>query len=75
MEGEFSGGVQINGTARAVDKYSTIYEGEIMDGKYHGHGKCTYKDGTYFVGRFEKGSRRGGKHYSATGKLLKVLSD
>lgn len=75
MEGEFSGGVQLNGTARSVDKYSTVYEGEIKDGKYHGHGTCTYKDGTYFVGRFEKGSRRGGKHYSAAGKLLKVIPD
>lgn len=75
MEGEFSGGVQLNGTTRAVDKYSTIYEGEVKDGNYHGQGKCIYKDGTYFVGRFEKGSRRGGKHYSASGKLLKVLPD
>lgn len=75
MEGEFSGGVQLNGTTRAVDKYSTIYEGEVKDGKYHGQGKCIYKDGTYFVGRFEKGNRRGGKHYSASGKLLKVLPD
>jgi len=34
-----------------------IYEGQTLDGYFHGYGIYSFNDGTYMVGRFDKGSR------------------
>ena len=72
MEGTFEDGVLILGQARNVDKYGTIYEGDIKNGYPHGNGKCIYADGTWFKGKFANGNRMGGTHYTADGKVIKV---
>lgn len=72
MEGTFEDGVLILGQGRNIDKYGTIYEGDIKNGYPHGNGKCTYADGTWFKGKFANGNRMGGTHYSADGKVIKV---
>lgn len=72
MEGTFEDGVLILGKARNVDKYGTIYEGDIKNGYPHGNGKCIYADGTWFKGKFANGNRMGGTHYTADGKVIKV---
>ena len=72
MEGTFEDGVLISGRGRSIDKYSTIYEGDIKNGFPHGEGKCTYLDGTWFKGKFANGNRMAGTHYTADGKVIKV---
>ena len=72
MEGTFEDGVLVEGRARQLDKYGTIYVGDIKNGYPHGKGECTYKDGTRFVGRFANGNRMEGTHYAADGKVIKV---
>lgn len=72
MEGTFEDGVLITGRGRSVDRYGTIYEGDIRNGFPHGNGKCTYSDGTWFKGKFANGNRMGGTHYAADGKVIKV---
>ena len=72
MEGRFEDGVQISGRARTLDKYGTIYTGDIKNGYPHGNGKCVYKNGTWFEGKFANGNRMGGTHYSADGRVIRV---
>ena len=72
LEGVFEDGVLITGRGRTVDKYGTIYEGEIKNGYPHGEGICTYADKTWFKGNFANGNRMGGTHYAADGKVIKV---
>lgn len=72
MEGTFEDGVLVKGRARTLDKYGTVYVGEIKNGFPHGKGKCTYKNGTWFEGNFANGNRMDGTHYSADGKVIKV---
>lgn len=35
-----------------IDGYGHKYEGEFVDGKFHGKGKITYNDGTFREGIF-----------------------
>ena len=35
------------------------YEGETLDGWYHGHGKFTYPNGVIYEGQFYKGEFHG----------------
>lgn len=72
MDGEFEDGVLITGKAKTIDKYGTVYEGDIKNGYPHGEGRCTYKDGTWFKGKFANGNRMGGTHYTAEGAVIKV---
>lgn len=72
MDGEFEDGVLITGKAKTIDKYGTVYEGDIKNGYPHGEGRCTYNDGTWFKGKFANGNRMGGTHYTAEGAVIKV---
>lgn len=72
LEGVYEDGVLIKGKGKTIDKYRTVYEGEIKNGFPHGEGKCTYADGTWFTGKFAYGNRMGGTHYAADGKVIKV---
>ena len=72
LEGTFEDGVLIQGKGQTVDKYMTVYVGEIKNGYPHGKGKCTYNNGTWFEGNFANGNRMDGTHYSADGKVIKV---
>ena len=72
MEGTFEDGVLVKGRARTLDKYGTVYVGEIKNGLPHGKGKCTYRNGTWFEGNFANGNRMDGTHYSADGRVIKV---
>ena len=71
MEGTFKDGVLIKGRAKTLDKYGTVYIGEIVNGLPHGKGKCTYSNGTWFKGNFKYGNRMNGTHYSKDGKVIK----
>lgn len=57
MEGTFKDGVLAKG--RMVKTYSdgSSYDGECLNGKFHGHGKLVYADGTVYEGLFENGYR------------------
>jgi hypothetical protein len=70
-EGHFVKGEHISGRARTVDKYGTVYIGDIRDGRYHGKGKCIYADKTWFEGNFEDGVRKDGVYYNADGVKIK----
>ena len=72
MEGTFENGILIRGRARTLDKYGTVYVGDIRNGFPHGRGKCTYKNGTWFEGNFANGNRMQGTHYTADGEVIKV---
>ena len=72
MEGTFEDGVLIKGRGRTVDKYGTIYTGDIKDGFPHGNGKCEYSNGTWFEGKFVNGNRMQGTYYSADNKVIKI---
>lgn len=72
LEGMFEDGVLIKGRGKTIDKYATVYEGDIVNGYPHGNGKCTYRDGTTFKGKFANGNRMGGTHYAADGTVIKV---
>lgn len=72
MEGTFENGILIRGRARTLDKYGTVYVGDIRNGFPHGRGKCTYKNGTWFEGNFVNGNRMQGTHYTADGEVIKV---
>lgn len=72
MEGVFEDGVLVKGRAKTLDKYGTIYVGEMKNGFPHGKGKCTYKNGTWFEGNFANGNRMSGTHYSIDGRVIKV---
>lgn len=72
LEGSFEDGVLIKGKAKTIDKYGTVYVGDIKNGFPHGQGKCTYTDGTWFKGNFANGNRMDGVHYAADGKVIKV---
>lgn len=72
LEGIFEDGVLIKGRGKTIDKYATVYEGDIVNGYPHGNGKCTYRDGTTFKGKFANGNRMGGTHYAADGTVIKV---
>lgn len=72
MEGAFEDGVLIKGRGRTVDKYGTIYTGDIKDGFPHGNGKCEYSNGTWFEGKFVNGNRMQGTYYSADNKVIKI---
>ena len=72
LEGFFEDGVLIKGRGKTVDKYGTIYTGEIKNGFPHGKGECQYKDGTVFKGNFVYGNRMDGTHCTSEGELIKV---
>ena len=72
LDGTFEDGVLISGKAKTIDKYGTVYVGDIRNGFPHGRGKCTYNNGTWFEGNFANGNRMDGTHYSADGKIIKV---
>ena len=72
LEGLFEDGVLIKGRGKTVDKYGTIYTGEIRNGFPHGKGECQYKDGTVFKGNFVYGNRMDGTHYTSEGRVIKV---
>lgn len=72
LEGRFEDGVLIEGKGQTVDKYGTVYVGDIRNGFPHGKGKCTYKNGTWFQGNFSGGKRMNGTHYSIDGRVIKV---
>ena len=72
MDGVFEDGVLIKGRAQTLDKYGTVYVGDIKNGYPHGKGKCTYKNGTWFEGNFVNGNRMSGTHYSIDGRVIKV---
>ena len=42
-----------------IDEYGNKYEGEVLDGKAHGKGTKTYKDGRVFIGEFKNNKRDG----------------
>jgi hypothetical protein len=62
----------MQGKGKTIDKYHTVYEGDIKNGYPHGKGRCYYTDGTWFKGNFAWGNRMDGTHYSADGKIIKV---
>ena len=72
LAGTFEDGVLIKGSGKTIDKYGTVYTGEIRNGFPHGKGECLYKDGTVFKGNFVNGNRMGGTHYTSEGKVIKV---
>lgn len=72
LEGVFEDGVLMQGKGKTIDKYHTVYEGEIKNGYPHGKGRCYYTDGTWFKGNFAWGNRMDGTHYTADGKVIKV---
>lgn len=72
LDGTFEDGVLIKGKGKTLDKYGTVYVGDIKNGFPHGQGKCTYTDGTWFKGNFANGNRMDGVHYAADGKVIKV---
>ena len=72
LEGFFEDGVLIQGRGKTVDKYGTVYTGEIKNGFPHGKGECQYKDGTVFKGNFVYGNRMDGTHYTSEGEVIKV---
>lgn len=55
---------------KLVMEDGAIYEGNIVDGKMHGYGKYTWKNGDYYIGNFRGGVRvRGdGKFYKSVKK-------
>ena len=71
LEGCFEDGVLIKGKGKTIDKYGTVYTGEIKNGFPHGAGECVYSNGTTFKGNFAKGNRMDGVHYAADGKVIK----
>ena len=72
LEGFFEDGVLIQGRGKTVDKYGTVYTGEIKNGFPHGKGECQYKDGTVFKGNFVYGNRMDGTHFTSEGEVIKV---
>ena len=45
---------------KKIYEASAVYEGEYnMSSQYHGKGKITYKDGSYYDGEWENGKRHG----------------
>ena len=38
---------------------NSLYEGFFKDGKEHGYGRFINKNGTYYIGMFNKGKRDG----------------
>ena len=72
LEGSFEDGVLIKGKGKTIDKYGTIYTGEIKNGFPHGKGECRYNDGTIFKGNFANGNRMDGTHYTSEGQVIKV---
>lgn len=62
-KGEFMNGYFLDGTARITNKDGSIYEGELVSGRYEGEGKLTHADGsweegTFMFGSFVSGMRR-----------------
>ena len=54
-----------------IQPNGSIYEGDWLNNKQHGHGKKTYKDGNVYEGDWKKGKRHGkGKLIDFTGKLI-----
>ena len=74
LEGSFEDGVLIRGKGKTIDKYGTVYTGEIKNGFPHGTGECIYTDGTIFKGNFANGNRMAGTHYTSDGKVIKVYN-
>jgi hypothetical protein len=74
LEGFFEDGVLIKGRGKTIDKYGTVYTGEIKNGFPHGKGQCLYKDGTVFKGNFVYGNRMDGTHYTSDGDVIKVYN-
>lgn len=70
-EGVFANGEHVSGRAKTIDKYGTIYIGDIRDGRYHGKGKCIYADKTWFEGNFVEGVRKDGIYYDANGVKIR----
>ncbi len=48
-----------------------FYEGEFLDGAYHGQGRLEKKDGTCYRGGYENGKREGYGVQTYTGKLVR----
>ena len=45
---------------KKIYEKSAVYEGEFnVSSQYHGHGKLTYHDGSYYLGQWENGVRCG----------------
>ena len=75
LEGAFEDGILISGKAKIIDKYGTVYVGDIKNGFPHGKGECLYKNGTMFKGNFANGNRMDGVHYASDGKIIKVYEN
>ena len=49
------------------------YEGDFINDKANGYGKCIYENGEYYIGECKNGSRHGkGKIYYKNGNILYV---
>lgn len=60
-DGEWSG-MKRAGRGVAFHRYQSsgdTYEGEVLDGERHGHGKYTYADGSTYTGLYQKGLKHG----------------
>lgn len=58
---------------KLVMEDGAIYEGNIVDGKMHGYGKYTWKNGDYYIGNFRGGVRvwGDGRFYKSVKKTNK----
>ena len=62
---------EFRGTTVVGNKtYNYVYSGDVLNGKRHGKGKCTWEDGEVYEGEWQNDKRNGrGKYIFADGRV------
>ena len=61
-----------NSSSNATIRYGGgFYKGQLVDGKPHGKGRLTYRDGSYYDGNWVNGQKNGnGKYYDSDTNIM-----
>lgn len=62
----------VNGFGKTVTSDGAIYEGEHLNGQFHGRGKLILSDGSYFLGRMKYDKVDKGTMYFTDGSTMEI---
>lgn len=63
------------GFGRLIEPYGRRYTGEFKDDEFHGHGKLTLADKSYFEGIFKNGAPYIGSWFNKDSSLMGIVSE
>ncbi len=61
-----------NGFGQTINDDGSMYEGEHLNGQFHGRGKLTLSNGSYFLGRMKYDKADKGTMYFTDGSTMEI---